>query len=260
MAVVGEIARTALELALEVQTGRETRPRRELPDVVQTDRVDPRQLDRWVGSYATQLGNLHVSRKGDVLVFEAFGRSFFLKPVERGGMGVWTGFWGLWDIQPGEMSQHRYSLVDVGDKKVVVRHVLSGRRYVGEMYEPVPASATWRSRAGGYRLIRREGDYALLRGAFLYVDGHGQLILQPVLNVPVGGPIPGAALHPLNDSEAVTEGTGRGRGTRLRFDAQGRLHHAGLVLVRDATILPPKPGRRLRGDPLNNATSPASHW
>lgn len=79
-------------------------------------------------------------------------------------------------------------------------------------------------------LVPREGDFQFPSGMELHLGTAGQLALRPHL-LEAGQGVPGsAALHPLDDQQAVTEGLGRNRGVRVVFDAQGRLHLSGLVL------------------------------
>lgn len=83
-------------------------------------RVDPGELERWVGDYATILGHIHVMSDRDQLSFDWLGRRFLLRPVREGGMGIWTELWGFWDTQPGDLARQRFSVLDVDGRTVGV--------------------------------------------------------------------------------------------------------------------------------------------
>jgi CubicO group peptidase (beta-lactamase class C family) len=231
--VVNQLARRALALAIEVKTGRAPRPTTP-PVVEERAEFDPGELERWIGSYATPFGDMRVRRDDEQLYFHAFGRRMELKPLAGGGAGIFTDFLGLWDVQPEAFATVRVSLVSVGPRTVVVQTGPGGRRQlIGEKYMPVKATGPWPRRVGVYRLLPRAGDFQFLSGMDLYLGAEGQLAMRPRLTIPLDT-VPGSAmLHPVTDTDAVTEGLGRNRGVRISFDGEDTFQMSGLVFQRE---------------------------
>jgi len=144
-------------------------------------------------------------------------------------MGLWTKFAGVVNVRPKGLGDQRYELFQLGSRKVVAGDPGEGFRYLALAYDPEPAPEIWRKRLGYYGLIARDGDFQFIQGLVLHLGNHGQLSYAPVPVMLSGSIPPGAALHVIDDQQAVVEGLGRNKSASLSFDEAGRLHLAGMV-------------------------------
>jgi CubicO group peptidase (beta-lactamase class C family) len=212
---VHEILPEAMALALEVKRGKRTLPHSPPPQVQRAGHVDERELDRWVGHYASPIGGTEVTRDGNALAVQIGGRRFLLKQLADGSFGAWVELAGFFDFQPSELATLRVSLASVGGREVVVVHGGGGKRYVGVKFRPTRVSAPWRARVGEYRLVPRRGDYSFLAGIRLSLTPNGQLMAQPLLPKSTGDVPPVSPLREQSPNAVVSEGFGRNLGVRM---------------------------------------------
>lgn len=229
--VVQQLAWQALSLAIEVKTGKPPPPGPMPLPVHEMDDPTEDMFEGWTGHFATVLGDVTVERRDEQeLSLEVFQRRLFLRPVEEGGMGLWEKLFGLWDIQPKTMKLQRISLQNVAGRQAVVQESPFGRQLLGIAYTPLPADERWAERVGFYRHPQRPRDHYFLHGLEILLAPEGHLLLRPIVDLPIGGPPPSSALHPVDSEWAVTEGLGRNKSAWIRIDEEGLLHFNGLTM------------------------------
>lgn len=231
---VNAVAWRALSLAIQAKTGQPLPPGPQMDPVQPARSASSRVEDSWQGHFSTVFGDVVTHTRRNQVSLELFGRKLFLRPIERGGMGLWAKALGLFDVQPGDMKLQRVDLVRVASREVIVRTTPGGRQLMGLKYRPVAADASWRSRVGYYRPRQSAREYRLVPGMEIIEAPQGQLLVRPIVDVPIGGPPPSSALHIVDETWAVTEGVGRNNSVWIAFDSRGRLHMNGLVLERSA--------------------------
>ncbi len=109
-------------------------------------------------------------------------------------------------------------MADIQGRELLLFREEDGRfQVIGEALEPVPVSAVWKARMGGYRILDPEGSVrqwaesgsirVLMRDGFLLAETEGPGGIEQVL-----------VLEPVSETRAVVRGIGSNRGQVIRIE------------------------------------------
>ncbi|MDH3274710.1 MAG: beta-lactamase family protein [Gammaproteobacteria bacterium] len=230
--VVHEIAREAMELALQSKTGIKRPERTELKESlipVQTD------LERLPGYWSTPMGLVRIQRKGDRLKFEVDGHKLNLVRREDGYYHLQYKLLGLVSINLGDMAR-----IGLGYRKMAGREVLGlylngkPRAIVAEKVAASPLPANWSKFAGHYESVNTTGSIDM-QDVELKVEDGLLLVSSTVAIDAIGMETSTDVLWPVSDNEAITHGLGRSKGETVRFfeqDGKVMAAYSGFLLRR----------------------------
>jgi len=230
--VVHEIAREALELALESKTGIKVHEPAELKESLVALQAD---LERLPGYWSTPMGLVHIRRKGDRLKFEVDGHTLNLVRREDGYYHLQYKLLGLVSINLGDMAR-----VGLGYQKIAGREVLGfylngqPRAIVAEKVAASPLPEHWNRYVGRYQSINTKGAIDL-EGVELRIKDGLLLATSTIAIDSLGTETSTNVLWPVADNEAITHGLGRSKGETVRFFEQDdavMLAYSGFLLHR----------------------------
>jgi CubicO group peptidase (beta-lactamase class C family) len=195
---VDHVATAALSLALEAKTGiRQPKP----SQVAWADiRIPAATLQAAIGDYATALGLVTVSQKGNTLRAQALGQSFDLRPRQDGLLGLDYALLGLFPIHLGPLSEVGLSMRPVEGHDLLIARIGTQEMRVGERITLPANLGAWRQRLGDYEIINL-GEEATFVERIRLVEERGFLIAQVDLTEAPGQTLQ-VVLMPNSDTEA----------------------------------------------------------
>ena len=230
--VVHEIAREALELALQSKTGIQCPEPVELKESLVTLQSD---LERLPGYWSTPLGMVRIHRKGDRLKFEVDGHNLNLVRREDGYYHLQYKLLGLVSINLGDMAR-----IGLGYRRIDGREVLGfyvngkPRAIVAEKVATKPLPANWRKFAGRYESVNTRGSIDL-KDVELRINDGLLFATSTIAFDSFGQETSTDVLWPVSDNEAITHGLGRSKGETVTFverDGEVMLAYSGFLLRR----------------------------
>jgi len=216
---VATVGVAALKLALEAKTGYRQSLDTKIAKAPVAENPPDKQLDKFVGRYATWLGLIGVSRDDDRLKAKISGWDFDLIPLTDGKFSIEFKLFGLFTIR------HLYGIdlenvtlnpVEVDGRNVVVMRFKGRDQVFGEKVTPQTIPKSWMARLG--ELDVQGQDNNMRFSDTRLVNDNGILVMSYRLKMPVL-PEQGASLpiHPISNDEAVILGLGRGMGETVRI-------------------------------------------
>lgn len=146
-------------------------------------------------------------------------------------MGLEYRLLGLFPINLGKLSQTAFTRAEIANRQVLLAGGTGGFTLVGEKIEPKPIPAAWQARLGNYAYVGNDPLVAReIRDVRLKIEN--DFLLAEVIGEEGAGI---SALEPINDSEAILRGLGRGLGetVHVRQTSEGEtVHFSGLVFKR----------------------------
>lgn len=180
-------------------------PRRSLSD---------EELGSYPGHYETIAGTAKVTRSGDSLNAELFGKRFDLIARGEGQLGLRYRLLGMLPVSLGALSEVGLSRSRIDGRDVLYATTGSQNMLVGERVAPAPIPAVWKARFGDYEVVNGDGDFTLPERVRLF-ERDGFLMLEA--EVPKLSPIPLTLLaNTVDATELLILGIGRGKGETMR--------------------------------------------
>ena len=208
---VNDIATEALQLAVEIKTGRK---QPEYAKVVTGDYLSSQELQAYAGNYTTIGGTASLTPKSGYLQAELAGSSFRLVPREDRQLQLQYRLLGFIPIDLGELSRIGIKRKLVDGHEILMATDGEHEMLVAEKVTPVPVSAAWRSRLGRYQIVNIGDDVTMVDNIELREE-NGLLQIDYRL-IEFGGARVSNVLRPVSDSEAVFAGLWRGMGETVR--------------------------------------------
>jgi CubicO group peptidase (beta-lactamase class C family) len=219
---VQAVARRALALALEAQTGL----RQVEPAPVFTPASSPwpeAELQAWVGEYTSLAGWLRVWREGEGLRAQVAGQVLELLPGEQGQLGLRYRLWGWLPLPVPALAQLTLQRRHVAGRDLLVGRMGGQDMLLGERLAPEPQAPGWEAWAGElvgvYEPVLAPGEHAVLKEVVVSRQGP-RLLAQTVLTEP-GGPAIGVPVRLLSANEGVLQGALAGGGEVVRLSRHG---------------------------------------
>ena len=230
--VVHEIAREALELALQSKTGIQRPEPAELKESLGALQAD---LERLPGYWSTPLGVVRIHRKGDRLKFEVQGHNLNLVRREDGYYHLQYKLLGLVSINLGDMAKIGLGYREM-DGREVLGFYLNGkpRAIVAEKVPAGPVPANWNKFAGRYESVNTRGSIDM-KDVELRIEDGLLLATSTMAIDSLGKETSTDVLWPVSDNEAITHGLGRSKGETVRFierDGEVLVAYSGFLLRR----------------------------
>ena len=221
-----------MKLALESKTGIKQELEEKVNKAPLAKNPDDKQLDNFVGKFATWLGLIDVKRKGKQLQASLSGWKFDLLPHTDGKFSIKFKLFGLIPIR------HLYGIdldnvllapAKVGDLTAVVMTFKGREQLLGSLVKPQPIPDAWLARLGEMEIYNQD-TYMNFRNNRLEVRD-GILVMSYKLKMTVL-PEQNAAvpIMPISDNEALVLGLGRGMNETIRIVKQNNreiLHFSG---------------------------------
>jgi len=231
--LVARVAGQLLGDALDAKAGIRQPP---IPEVPYADPPWPRErLASFTGTWATQMGLVHVASRGDHLQVKALGKTFRLVPRTDGLLHLEYRLLGLFKINLKEVGIFGFSKTVVGGRDYLVVHQGASRLPFGVRVAPAPIPAAWEARRGRYKL-ENPGDEPAPFNRIHLKRQHGLLTVDLGIRE-MDGMVVTLVLRPDGDARAVIEGVGAGAGAVLEATDEGRTVLSGsgwrYVRVRD---------------------------
>ena len=213
--LISEVTDTALKLAVTIKTGQEHAEDIVKPDVA-TRALTPKEQEKFVGQYAASMGYINVIKKGDTLVTEIDGTTLEIVAREDGHYNLSYNFLGFIPMAMEELKNASLSMETISGHALVLINVDDESYIFGEKINPVPISAAWKNRLGGYEIIN------LAKGEGIHPEKNALRELDGLLMLEYSFPefaenqilIP---IQPISDTEAIILGMGRGMRETLRI-------------------------------------------
>ncbi len=228
---VDRVAVRALSLLLQARTGiRQPEPVKPEP----ASRPWPLEaLKAYEGDYTTEFGHVRVQLRGEKLQAQVFGRTFSLRPLEGGGLGLRYHFLGLFPVSLDELDFISLSLRRVAGREVLVASSAGRDWLLGEKLKPLHAEAEPGRLAGRYVILNRlDDDPSRIEAHVEAVRGFYLVRLKDASGGVPDAPLP---LLPVADGEWVMTGNLNGFGGVVRprmVDGQPQIDFSGYVLRR----------------------------
>lgn len=228
---VDRVAVRALSLLLQARTGiRQPEPAKPEP----ASRPWPLEdLKAYEGDYTTEFGHVRVRLRGEKLQAQAFGRTFSLRPLEGGGLGLRYHFLGLFPVSLDELDFISLSLRQVAGREVLVASSAGRDWLLGEKLKPLHAEADPGRLAGRYVILNRLDDDPSRIEA--HVEAMHGFYLVHLKDASGGVQDASLPLLPVADGEWVMTGHLNGFGGVVRprmVDGQPQIEFSGYVLRR----------------------------
>ncbi|MFL0811177.1 MAG: beta-lactamase family protein [Agarilytica sp.] len=180
------------------------------------------------GHWASIFGYLKVEKKGSKLQAKLLGKNFLLKQREQNGLYYLSyKLWGIFPIHLGKLSLLGFSRRDIGGESYLVSTSTLGKsRIIARQIEPHNVPIAWRDRAGRYDLAKPLSAVSITDGGLKFENGlllaYGKIDKKHHLTI---------VLEPVNDTEAIVSGMGRGFNERVyakEEDGRELLHYSNM--------------------------------
>lgn len=199
-----QVAEEGLKLAVQAKTGL-------LPPDEPTPKDTPREdLKAYVGRYATPMGSMRFH--GDRL--DMMGTTFHLVPRDKDTYGVRLKLFGLIPLDLPQLRDLTLRFTTLNDKRLMVVAEKGLPAFMGQRWDPVPATGAWKARLGRYDVENLGDDFRMSKDIEL-VEDDGQLSVR-ARSALMEMPAVSQAIQPLSDEEAVVVGVGQGTGDVIR--------------------------------------------
>jgi len=216
---VADIGVATLKLAMEAKTGYHQPIETKITKAPVTLNPPDKQLDDFVGRFATWLGLIEVFRDDNQLQAKISGWDFDLIPLEDGKFSLQFNLFGLFPIQHLygiDLDNVTLELTGVDDRKVVVMRFKGRDQIFGEKVEPREIPKAWLARLGVLNVTGQ--DKTMVFTDTRLANDNGILVMSYKLKMTVL-PKQSASLPilPISDNEAIILGLGRGMNETVRI-------------------------------------------
>ncbi len=221
------IASRALELALEVKTGRAGAPRSGA--AAQAAHPDP---DEFLGLYASEMGLVEIAGGLAGPVLKISGGAFSIVPAENGTHALQMKLFGLIPLSPPGVGDITLRFARVNGEKVIGVSIGGMFGGLGVELAVHPVSDAWRARTGEYRVLNPDAEPFLEKFSLEY-DARGLLFC--VVKVKTASNPFRLVLDPVSDTTVMTAGKGRHLGERMTMvsvNGAEAIFYSGLLLQR----------------------------
>jgi CubicO group peptidase (beta-lactamase class C family) len=230
--VVAESATRLLKLALESKTGIKQQLKEKINKAPLANNPDDKQLDNFVGKFATWLGLIDVKRNGKQLQASLSGWKFDLLPHTDGKYSIKFKLFGLIPIRHLygiDLDNVLLSPATVGDQTAVVMTFKGRDQLLGALVEPQPIPDAWLARLGEMEIYNQDAYMNFrntrleLRDGILVMSYKLKMTVLPEQNAAV-------PIMPISDNEALVLGLGRGMNETINIVKQDNreiLHFSG---------------------------------
>jgi CubicO group peptidase (beta-lactamase class C family) len=207
-----KLATEALKAALEAKSGI-IQPERKIAGKGAGTMTQP-ELQAYAGSYATDAGVVTLINKTDHLRSEIMNKPLRFVPCADGLLGLQYKLLGLIPISLGDLDR-----VGIGHATIAGRDIIKSRLdgqeiLFGERIADTQLPEAWLKRQGEYEIINAGDDFLLVKGIRLRYDA-GLLVMEYDMPLFSKGKM-SVAISPLNNTEALILGLGRGMGETIR--------------------------------------------
>ena len=205
------------------------------PPLAPRVRLDPIDLERIAGRYASPLGLLEVNVGRGKLLTRIQGAPVELVPRADGSFSPELSLLGVLSVPVAPLKKVSFGRFESGGKTCLRITALGIMAGVAEQLSAAEVPEAWKARAGRYAIVPRGANaaYRWPRDVALEVDRRTGLLLLSYTFAGQRAPFP---LVALNDGEAVIAGAGTGLGDAVAAHEEGGdtfLEWAGLLLKRE---------------------------
>jgi hypothetical protein len=214
---VVKLATEALKAALEAKSGI-TQPDRKTTEMG-AGTMTQGELQAYAGSYATDAGVVTLAKKTDHLRAEIMNKPLRFVPRADGLLGLQYKLLGLIPISLGDLDRVGIGRDTIAGRTIVTSRLDGQEILFGERIGVTLLPEAWQQRQGDYEIISAGDDFLLVKGVRLRCDA-GLLIMKYEIPLFSKGTM-SVALSPLNNTEAIILGLGRGMGETIRVVSVG---------------------------------------
>ena len=222
------IASRALELALEVKTGRAAAAPRS-GAAVQGEHPDPNDF---IGLYASEMGLVEIAGGLAGPVLKISGGTLSIVPAENGTHALQMKLFGLIPLSPPGVGDITLRFARVNGEKVIGVSIGGMFGGLGVELAVHPVSDAWRARTGDYRVLNPDAE-PFVEKFSLECDERGLLFC--VVKVKTASNPFRLVLDPISDTTVMTAGKGRHLGERMTMvsvNGAEAISYSGLLLQR----------------------------
>jgi hypothetical protein len=189
------------------------------------------ELQAYAGRYASDAGVFTLIKKTDHLRTAIMNKHLRLVPRADGLLGLQYKLLGLIPISLGELDRVGIGRATIAGRDIVKAQLDGQEMLFGERIGDTQLSEAWLQRQGDYEIINAGDDMLLVEGIRVRCDA-GLLLMEYALPLITKGTM-SIAISPLNDTEALIPGLGRGLGETIRAVTVGGedlLQYSGYLL------------------------------
>ncbi|MBK5276501.1 MAG: beta-lactamase family protein [Desulfuromonadales bacterium] len=212
-----KLATEALKAALEAKSGIR-QPERETAGTG-AGTTTRAELQVYAGRYATDVGVVTLNKKTDQLQAKIMNKTLSFVPRADGLLGLQYKLLGLIPISLGELDRVGIGRTTIAGRDIVTSRLDGQELLFGERIADTQLPEAWLKRQGEYEIINAGDDYLLVKGIHLRYDA-GLLVMEYELPLFSKSKM-SVALNPLNNTEALILGLGRGMGETIRVVSVG---------------------------------------
>ena len=210
-----EIANKLLQKAWESKLGKKL----EIKEKIINETSD------FEGIYASFLGKVTITKKGEKYDVTTPSASFLLYKDKYNSYRAKYKLLGFIPIGIDEIEKIRLYTKDINGQHVIIGSIPSGTVIVGARVKPHIIPPVWKNYLGKYNILNNLEPKAFkIKNVLLKIDNEGYLLFEAKM---VSGESINYILKPVNDTEAIVEGLGRGMKETIYF-RDGMFHYAGL--------------------------------
>lgn len=231
--LANDTALKALALMATARTGvNPVRPLRQGADPAHP----PAALSDHTGHYDTPLGVVRIASQGEQAEVHVAGQRLRLARRPDGYLQLQYRVLGLFPVNLGKLGEVAFTRHDEPDGQAWLLGRRKGRfTLIGSRLEPVHIPLAWQQRLGTYRYTGDDPSLAQQFKAVRLIEDAGLLLAE----VEAGPESTRLALAPVDDSQAIVRGLGRGRGDTVhaRQESTGMvLYTSGMRFVRQVGV------------------------
>jgi CubicO group peptidase (beta-lactamase class C family) len=177
------------------------------------------EVQAYVGSYATDAGVVTLNKKTDHLQAIIMNKPISFVPRSDGLLGLQYKLLGLIPISLGDLDSVGIGRAIIAGRDIITSRLDDQEMLFGERIAATQIPETWLQRQGEYEIINAGDDFLLVKGIRLRSEA-GLLVMEYAMPLVAKGPM-SVAIRPLNNTEALILGMGRGMGETICFVSVG---------------------------------------
>ncbi|MBN1648470.1 MAG: beta-lactamase family protein [Spirochaetales bacterium] len=208
-AVAPALSAQILKTALHMEHGFTCTPPKKTP--VREANIPVSELEALTGDYETAGGLVHISRTGNRLETEFGGRKLQFVSLECGWFRAQYKLLGIIPVSVPAMKDVYFSVQKAEDRLLLLVKHQGIITVYGSRIKPVALSQAWQGRTGDYEVV----NCSVERKSITFPPAPALYIKDGYLRYSPDNGKYELVLLPVNDTEAVVAGLGRGRGQTI---------------------------------------------